>query len=83
MTANPRHSFRFQLFICAAIVLLSLATLVVTLVTAQQSTTEPLTGNWAVRTLNNDGTFRTTYLNLRQEGMPRFEVLPMQWPVMA
>src|SRR5262252_5198972 len=31
---------------------------------------EPLTGNWVVRTptTNNDGTFRTTYLNLKQEG---------------
>src|SRR5205085_8161633 len=29
---------------------------------------EPLTGNWVVRTQNNDGTFRTTYLNLKQEG---------------
>ena len=30
---------------------------------------EPLTGNWVVRTpaTNNDGTFRTTYLNLKQE----------------
>jgi alpha-galactosidase len=27
-----------------------------------------LTGNWAVRTPNADGTFRTTYLNLKQEG---------------
>src|SRR5438552_4022353 len=37
-------------------------------VTAQQSPTEPLNGNWAVRTPNSDGTFRTTYLNLKQEG---------------
>jgi alpha-galactosidase len=28
---------------------------------------EPLTGNWVVRTDNKDGTFRTTYLNLKQE----------------
>src|ERR687887_59101 len=28
----------------------------------------PLTGNWVVRTPNADGTFRTTYLNLKQEG---------------
>src|SRR5213593_2998581 len=68
MTANPRHSLRFQLFVCTAIVLLSLTTLFVALVTAQQSPTEPLNGNWAVRTPNSDGTFRTTYLNLKQEG---------------
>jgi alpha-galactosidase len=38
-------------------------------VSANQSP-EPLTGNWVVRTpsANNDGTFRTTYLNLKQEG---------------
>src|SRR5215510_12699405 len=36
-------------------------------VNARQSP-EPLTGNWVVRTQNNDGTFRTTYLNLKQEG---------------
>ena len=29
---------------------------------------EDLTGNWAVRDPLPDGTFRTTYLNLRQEG---------------
>src|SRR5437763_184254 len=28
----------------------------------------PLDGNWVVRTPNADGTFRTTYLNLKQEG---------------
>ena len=33
-----------------------------------QQNPEPLTGNWVVRTPNNDGTFRTTYLNLKQEG---------------
>src|SRR5207237_10004318 len=28
----------------------------------------PLTGKWVVRTQNNDGTCRTTYLNLKQDG---------------
>ena len=37
------------------------------IVGARQSP-EPLTGNWVVRTDNKDGTFRTTYLNLKQEG---------------
>ena len=37
------------------------------LVSANQSP-EPLTGNWVVRTDNKDGTFRTTYLNLKQDG---------------
>src|SRR3989440_9222593 len=43
------------------------ATMIGVLVSAGQSP-EPLTGNWVVRTQNNDGTFRTTYLNLKQEG---------------
>src|SRR5439155_17315867 len=58
----------FQFAVALTISLFLFATLVVALVTAQQSPTEPLNGNWAVRTLNNDGTFRTTYLNLKQEG---------------
>ena len=38
--------------------------------TAAHQSPEPLTGNWVVRTpaTNNDGTFRTTYLNLKQDG---------------
>jgi alpha-galactosidase len=46
---------------------LSISILLVVIVTARQSP-EPLTGNWVVRTPMNDGTFRTTYLNLKQEG---------------
>src|ERR1043166_5852482 len=48
---------------------LSISILLVFIVRARQSP-EPLTGNWVVRTPNpnNDGTFRTTYLNLKQEG---------------
>ena len=33
-----------------------------------QSSPDDLTGNWAVRTANADGTFRLTYFNLKQEG---------------
>src|SRR5437762_480252 len=62
------HGHRFQFAVAVTIALFLLATLVVALATAQQSPTEPLTGNWAVRSPNNDGTFRTTYLNLKQEG---------------
>ncbi|HEV8485809.1 MAG TPA: glycoside hydrolase family 27 protein, partial [Blastocatellia bacterium] len=43
----------------------------VSLVTAKQTNTqtkEQLTGNWVVRTPNADGTFRSTYVNLKQEG---------------
>jgi alpha-galactosidase len=54
------------LLVIAAITLLGSMVL---LVRSEQSS-EPLTGNWVVRTptTNNDGTFRTTYLNLKQEG---------------
>src|SRR5438034_1374711 len=56
--------YRITTIIAIALVLSSL---LVVLVTAQQSP-EPLTGNWVVRTPMNDGTFRTTYLDLKQEG---------------
>src|SRR5436190_11759670 len=36
--------------------------------TSARQSPEPLTGNWVVRTDNKDGTFRTTYLNLKQQG---------------
>src|SRR5256884_9842596 len=60
-----KRTLRFKILI--AIVVIILSSLVAILVTATQSP-EPLTGNWVVRTPNNDGTFRTTYLNLKQEG---------------
>jgi alpha-galactosidase len=50
-----------------AVISLALSCLLAPLAGAGQSP-EPLNGNWAVRTPNNDGTFRTTYLNLKQEG---------------
>jgi len=61
-----KTEFRFTLLI---IVSLAFLCLIGVLVTAHQSA-EPLTGNWVVRTpsTNNDGTFRNTYLNLKQEG---------------
>jgi alpha-galactosidase len=46
---------------------ISISILFALLVTAQQSP-QSLTGNWVVRTPMNDGTFRTTYLDLKQEG---------------
>src|ERR1043166_1815121 len=57
---------RVPVVIAACIALFASA---VVLVNSNQSP-EPLTGNWVVRTptTNNDGTFRTTYLNLKQEG---------------
>src|SRR5947207_3139445 len=50
-----------------ALVLLLLINVIVFLASAQQPEGQ-LTGNWAVKTPNADGTFRTTYLNLKQDG---------------
>src|SRR5499427_1824984 len=44
------------------------STIVIGSLTSAHQSPEPLTGNWVVRTANNDGTFRTTYLNLKQDG---------------
>src|SRR2546426_2227628 len=60
-----KRTLRFKILI--AIIAIMLSTLVAILVSAGQSS-EPLTGNWVVRNPNADGTFRTTYLNLKQEG---------------
>src|SRR5712692_70307 len=57
----------FHARVTLTVATLLLALFVVALVAARQ-TSDPLTGNWVVRTVNNDGTFRTTYLNLKQEG---------------
>src|SRR4051812_3437298 len=61
---SMKTRLRLALLIAALIVL---ATAISVLVSAQQSP-EPLTGNWVVRIDMNDGTYRTTYLNLKQEG---------------
>src|SRR6266567_5683071 len=58
---NHRSSIALATAIVLSVIAITIA------VTARQSP-EPLTGNWVVRTQNNDGTFRTTYLNLKQEG---------------
>jgi len=60
------HRLRFTIITTVAIFLL--AGLVIALVSAQRPQPGSLTGNWVVRTPNADGTFRTTYLNLKQEG---------------
>src|SRR5437588_1462507 len=58
---------RFQLISIVALIAIVFAALIGAIVGARQSP-EPLTGNWVVRTDNKDGTFRTTYLNLKQDG---------------
>src|SRR2546428_9398763 len=65
---SKRNRRRFQFALVIAVVMLTLTVLLSVFASAQQSTTEQLTGNWVVRNPNADGTFRTTYLNLKQEG---------------
>src|SRR3984893_12909845 len=66
MKSNRNH-YRLGSAIGTAVVLLLLTIVVPYFVSAQQPN-EQLTGNWAVKTPNADGTFRATYLNLKQEG---------------
>src|SRR5213593_3890068 len=66
MNTKCKYSYRLRFLVTSTIVTAVVATWIV-LVTAQQPS-DPLTGNWVVRTPNNDGTLRTTYLNLKQEG---------------
>src|SRR4051812_30080739 len=63
--ASMRH--RIYFFVIVGLIITGFA--ISDLTSAHQSP-EPLNGNWVVRTAttNNDGTFRTTYLNLKQEG---------------
>ncbi len=58
---------RSQLIAFVVAISIIVTGLIAAIVGARQSS-EPLTGNWVVRTDNKDGTFRTTYLNLKQEG---------------
>src|ERR1041384_6559544 len=58
---------RSRLIIIVASVTIVFAGVIGAIVGAGQSP-QPLTGNWVVRTDNKDGTFRTTYLNLKQDG---------------
>ena len=67
MNTKCKYGYRLRFLVTSIITTAVVAIWIVVLVTAQQ-TAQPLTGNWVVRTPNNDGTFRTTYLNLKQEG---------------
>lgn len=62
-----RNHYRTASAIGVAVVLVLLANVAIYFVSAQQPN-DQLTGNWAVKTPNADGTFRTTYLNLKQDG---------------
>src|SRR5215471_8467257 len=46
---------------------LGLPTFMIALVKAQQTNPGHLTGNWVVRSPNNDGTSRNTYLDLKEK----------------
>src|ERR1700686_2797489 len=60
-------TYSFVRTIVAAVVLLLVTNGVLYFASAQQPD-DRLTGNWAVKTPNADGTFRTTYFNLKQDG---------------
>src|SRR5207247_4008277 len=64
---KSQHGHRLGSIFGIAFVIVLLATIVISLASAQQPN-DQLTGNWVVRTPNADGTFRATYLNLKQEG---------------
>jgi len=64
---KEQNHHRLGSAIGATVVLLLLMNLVFYSASAQQPG-DQLTGNWAVKTPNADGTVRTTYLNLKQEG---------------
>jgi len=66
MKAKVRRPLGFQSSTFLALTLILGTGFVAALVSAQQGS--GLTGNWVVRTPTNDETFRTTYLNLKQEG---------------
>jgi len=58
-----KTQLRLSIFAAGFVVLGLIAALV-----SAQGPNQDMTGNWVVRTPNNDETFRTTYLNLKQEG---------------
>src|SRR6266446_517764 len=64
---EAEYSFARRSGLALSTIFLLMASLSVSLVIARQSTPD-LTGNWAVRSPNADGTVRTTYFTLKQEG---------------
>ncbi|MGH9970888.1 MAG: glycoside hydrolase family 27 protein [Pyrinomonadaceae bacterium] len=65
--ARDRRLTRFGL----TALVLALTTVIISFVAAQQpgtQTNDQLTGNWAVRSPNSDGTSRVSYFNLKQDG---------------
>jgi len=69
MKSNPgRHCF---LIVLILLILVSVGGALAFGVAPRQQNSpanDTLTGNWAVKTPNADGTFRATYFNLKQEG---------------
>jgi alpha-galactosidase len=52
----------------ATLVIVVFSAIVLCFVSSNQAQSPSLSGNWAARVPNNDGTERTTYFNLKQEG---------------
>lgn len=67
LTKHMQNHRRIVEVMGAMLALLLLPNLVLYFASAQRPN-DQLTGNWAVKTPNADGTLRTTYLNLKQEG---------------
>jgi len=66
---KSEHVYHRNLIGGLIIVVASVATMVVSIAVArQQSTDNPLTGNWAARGPSTDGYVRSSYFNLKQEG---------------
>jgi len=68
MKINAQPSPRFFVSLVLAVLMIAAILIAIALVTAQNPGVDQLTGNWAVRAPNADGTVRSTYFNLKQEG---------------
>ena len=68
LTRNESHRSHIVALVTVSLLLFASPFPFVAAQQASAQTTDRLTGNWAVRTPNTDGTFRLTYLNLKQEG---------------
>src|SRR5262245_18611335 len=71
LTKNEHHRYLQPIAVAIAIAIAALLYASFGLITPRHSNAQandPLTGNWAVRIPNADGTERVTYFNLKQEG---------------
>src|SRR6266852_2849937 len=69
MKRKPLYYHRLHIVFGATIVFFIFGFVIVSFATAPtMAQADRLTGNWAVRNPNADGTVRSTYFNLKQEG---------------